>query len=45
MACIKPCPEKCIAGARKEPHVLDSDKCIKCGACFDVCRYDAVVRQ
>lgn len=45
MACIKPCPEQCITGERKKPHVLDATRCIKCGACFDVCKYDAVIRQ
>jgi len=45
MACIKPCPQQCIAGERKKPHVLDASQCIKCGACYEVCKYDAVVRQ
>ncbi len=45
MACIKPCPEQCITGERKKPHVLDASRCIQCGACYEVCKYDAVVRR
>ncbi len=45
LACIKPCPEQCITGERKKPHVLDASRCIKCGACYEVCKYDAVLRQ
>jgi NADH-quinone oxidoreductase subunit F len=27
-------------------HVIDNDKCIKCGTCIDVCppRFDAVIK-
>lgn len=45
VACVKPCPEQCITGERKKPHVLDASRCIKCGACYEVCKYDAVLRQ
>ena len=31
-----------ITGAVKEPHVIDADKCIKCGQCKTVCRFGAV---
>jgi NADH:ubiquinone oxidoreductase subunit F (NADH-binding) len=42
MACIKACPQEAITGERKEPHKLDQSKCIKCGACRDICKFDAV---
>ena len=42
--CAKNCPVSCITGTRKEPHVIDQNRCIKCGRCFEVCRFDAVVR-
>ncbi len=32
----------CITGTRREPHVIDQVRCIKCGRCFEVCRFDAV---
>jgi len=42
MACRKPCPTAAISGERKKVHVIDQEKCIKCGMCFSVCRFDAV---
>jgi NADH:ubiquinone oxidoreductase subunit F (NADH-binding)/(2Fe-2S) ferredoxin len=44
-ACARNCPVSCIAGVRKEPHVIDQVKCIKCGRCFEVCRFNAVKRM
>ncbi len=43
MACAKNCPVPCITGERKKVHVIDQDKCIKCGVCYSVCNFDAVV--
>ncbi|MHC4607679.1 MAG: NADH-ubiquinone oxidoreductase-F iron-sulfur binding region domain-containing protein, partial [Planctomycetota bacterium] len=40
--CIKACPEGAITGKKKQIHVIDPDKCIKCGACRSVCKFDAV---
>ena len=40
--CAKNCPQECITGERKEVHVIDTAKCIKCGVCKDVCTFDAV---
>ncbi|WP_350340603.1 NADH-quinone oxidoreductase subunit NuoF [Candidatus Solincola tengchongensis] len=40
--CAKNCPQGCITGKRKEAHVIDTSKCIKCGVCKDVCTFDAV---
>ena len=31
-----------ISGERKEAHVIDAEKCIKCGACVETCRFDAI---
>jgi NADH:ubiquinone oxidoreductase subunit F (NADH-binding)/(2Fe-2S) ferredoxin/NAD-dependent dihydropyrimidine dehydrogenase PreA subunit len=42
-ACIRVCPQLCIAGEKKAPHVIDKMQCIKCGACYDVCRFQAIV--
>ena len=41
-ACFKNCPVNCIAGERKKLHVIDQGRCIKCGMCKSVCRFDAV---
>lgn len=43
--CARNCPTNCISGGRKEVHVIDQVECIKCGRCFDVCRFDAVNRK
>ncbi|MEW6685737.1 MAG: 4Fe-4S binding protein [Candidatus Edwardsbacteria bacterium] len=29
-------------GERKKPHKIDPEKCIKCGACYDTCKFDAI---
>jgi NADH:ubiquinone oxidoreductase subunit F (NADH-binding)/NAD-dependent dihydropyrimidine dehydrogenase PreA subunit len=42
--CARNCPVDCIAGNRRELHVIDQTRCIKCGRCFEVCRFDAVNR-
>ena len=26
-----------IQGEKKQPHKIDASKCVKCGACYDVC--------
>ena len=40
--CAKKCPVNAISGKVKEAHIIDTDKCIKCGQCKDVCRFGAV---
>ncbi len=42
--CARNCPATCISGNRRQPHVIDQDRCIKCGRCFEVCRFDAVLK-
>ena len=42
--CARNCPVGAITGTVKNPHVIDTDKCIKCGKCYSVCRFDAVVK-
>ncbi|UUV19429.1 NADH-quinone oxidoreductase subunit NuoF [Fusobacteria bacterium ZRK30] len=43
-ACARVCPVNCIAGKVKEMHVIDAEKCIKCGACYDKCKFGAIDR-
>ena len=40
--CAKKCPQECIMGERKRPHVIDETQCIRCGVCKDVCNFNAV---
>jgi NADH:ubiquinone oxidoreductase subunit F (NADH-binding)/NAD-dependent dihydropyrimidine dehydrogenase PreA subunit len=42
MVCARACPESAITGAKQKLHVIDMAKCIKCGACKSVCKFDAV---
>jgi NADP-reducing hydrogenase subunit HndC len=41
-ACARNCPVNCIAGERKEVHFIDQSICIKCGACYDKCKFNAI---
>ena len=41
--CAKKCPVDAITGSLKQPHVIDADKCIKCGACKAACKFGAIV--
>lgn len=40
--CLRACPSEAIAGKKKEPHAIDPNRCIKCGACRSACKFDAV---
>jgi NADP-reducing hydrogenase subunit HndC len=42
-ACARACPVGAISGERKETHVINPAICIKCGACMDKCKFDAVI--
>ena len=43
--CARNCPVQAITGTVKNPHVIDTDKCIKCGKCYTVCKFSAVVKK
>lgn len=40
--CSRVCPVGAISGKVKETFVIDSTKCIKCGACLSSCAFKAV---
>ena len=40
--CARNCPVNAITGERKETHVIDLEKCVKCGICKTVCNFEAV---
>jgi len=42
-ACARACPVGAITGERKEVHTIDPALCIKCGACMDRCKFNAVI--
>ncbi len=43
--CARNCPVGAISGKIKEKHVIDQNKCIKCGACIDGCPKKAIVKE
>ena len=43
--CSRKCPVGAISGTVKNPHVIDQDKCIKCGACMDSCKFKAIIKK
>ncbi len=43
--CARNCPVGAITGTVKEPHVIDTAKCIKCGACVDSCPFKAIIKE
>ena len=40
--CAKACPAGAINGEVKQPHEIDQDACVRCGACFDTCKFGAI---
>lgn len=43
--CASICPTEAISGARSEVHTIDLYRCIKCKACYEVCRYDPLANN
>lgn len=44
-ACKRACPADAIRGIRKKPHKIDPQVCVKCGTCFDVCKFKAIMKE
>ncbi|MCK7506577.1 MAG: 4Fe-4S binding protein [Desulfobacterales bacterium] len=30
---------------RRQVHSIDQQKCTQCGACYDACPFDAIIRE
>ena len=43
--CARKCPVGAISGTVKNPHVIDANKCIKCGVCIDSCKFKAIIKK
>ena len=43
--CARRCPVTCIKGTARKPHEIDQARCIKCGECFNVCKFEAVLKK
>ncbi|MEN6311762.1 MAG: NADH-quinone oxidoreductase subunit NuoF [Acidobacteriota bacterium] len=44
-SCKNACPKQCIKGTLKDVHLIDQANCIKCGACQEACRFEAIEAQ
>jgi NADH:ubiquinone oxidoreductase subunit F (NADH-binding)/(2Fe-2S) ferredoxin len=40
--CARKCPVAAVEGVKKEAHRILQEKCIKCGVCFDSCKFEAI---
>lgn len=43
--CALNCSVDAISGERKQVHTINNEICIRCGVCYDVCTYNAIVVQ
>jgi NADH:ubiquinone oxidoreductase subunit F (NADH-binding)/(2Fe-2S) ferredoxin len=43
-ACARVCPVNCISGEVKAAHLIDQAQCIKCGQCYEKCKFDAILK-
>ena len=46
MICARNCPAQAIEGGKRMVHIIDQEKCTKCGTCLEVCptKFNAVVK-
>ncbi len=42
MVCLRKCPVNAITGDKKVAHVINREVCIKCGICYELCKFDAI---
>jgi NADH:ubiquinone oxidoreductase subunit F (NADH-binding) len=43
MVCLRNCPTEAISGGKQEVHVIDVEKCTRCGTCYSLCQFDAIL--
>lgn len=41
-ACARACPVGAISGEKKMPHEINQELCIKCGTCYEKCKFNAI---
>jgi NADH-quinone oxidoreductase subunit F len=44
LRCLRECPTNAISGEKRKPHTINQGMCIKCGACYDICKFNAVIK-
>jgi len=42
VVCAKNCPVNAITGERKKVHFINQEICIKCGVCFNKCKFEEI---
>ena len=42
--CAKACPSNAIRGTTRQLHAVDPGPCIRCDACYQVCKFGAITR-
>jgi len=45
LRCSRECPTGSISGEKRQPHTINQGLCIKCGACYDICKFGAVIKR
>ncbi|GAB6181120.1 NADH-quinone oxidoreductase subunit NuoF [Desulfotomaculum defluvii] len=40
--CSRVCPAGAITGDKKQPHVINTELCLKCGACMEKCKFGSI---
>jgi len=43
--CVINCPVNAIDGDREKGFFIDASKCIKCGKCFEVCKFQSIAKE
>ncbi len=43
LACIRVCPVAAITGEKKKKHLIDQAICDRCGSCYAICQFDAIL--
>jgi NADH:ubiquinone oxidoreductase subunit F (NADH-binding)/(2Fe-2S) ferredoxin/NAD-dependent dihydropyrimidine dehydrogenase PreA subunit len=41
--CFRNCPVGAITGEKREIHFIDQSLCIKCGVCYEKCKFSAIM--
>ena len=45
VVCRRACSTGAITGEKREPHMINQGMCIKCGVCYDSCKFGAEGKQ
>jgi len=40
--CATKCPSDAILGEKKKAHYIIDEKCIRCGSCYNACKFNAI---